>query len=378
MEKKYRRNRLPPHPVVWWSRVKLRWPLLVWIAAVCAAWFLFTRGGSSQPLTGVVDVVRESVSPLETSRLRAVYAQPGDRVRAGDVLAEMDTMLLDAEMAFERLEVQRQFRREVRAAETDLHNARMQHAREEAELGALNAELGRLEHLLERNLIDGQLVARLRVQQQALARAVGLHPTTEAFLEQQVEEAGALQQDAEATFGAETSASAAASPGGPPTPPPPPRNRLGLLRQRRDLYVLRARQNGIISRIEKEPGEVVQAGEPILSLVVEGSQFIIGFLPESNAYDVEVGQAVMLRSPVGRRQEVPATVTALGPEILALPGRVSPLPGQTARGRRIILVPENPGAFLPGESVSIHVFGPWWQGSGRHARRRDKSEGGGV
>ena len=379
MDPGYKRNRIPRHAAVWWSRVKLKWPVLVWIAAAFVAWFLFTRSGSSLPLTGVVDVVRESVSPLETSRLRAVYVQPGDRVRAGQILAEMDTGLLDAEMAFERLDVQRQFRRAVLNAETDLHDIRMQQARDEAELQALDPELERLEDLLERNLIDGQLVAQLRVQRQSLARAVELHPTTVALLERQVEETEALRREAEATFGAQADdAPAATAPADGSASTPPPRNRLGLLKLRRDLYVLRAQQDGVISRIEKEPGEVVQAGEPILSLVVEGSQFVIGFLPEWNAYDIEVGREVVLRSPVGRRGEIPATVTALGPEILALPGRVSPLPGQPMRGRRIILVPADPNAFLPGESVSIHVFEPWWRGFRWHAHHPDESETGGM
>lgn len=379
-EQTVQRNRLPRHPAVWWSRLKLKWPVLVWIAAVVAAWILFTRGGSTQPLTGVVDVVRESVSPLETSRLQAVYVRPGDPVSAGDLLAEMDTTLLDAEMAFERLEVQRQFQRAVLTAATDLHNARTQQARDEAELQALDVEVKRFEDLLARNLVDGQLVARLRVQRQALARAVELHPATVQLLDEQWKESRALQREAEATFGSEAETSPATPSDGPSPLAQAAGNRLGLLKQRHDLYVLRARQDGVVSRIEKEPGEVVQAGEPILSLVVEGSQFVIGFLPEWDAYAVEVGREAVLRRPTGRRdEEVPATVTALGPEILALPGRVSPVPGQTMRGRRIILVPHDPNIFLPGESVSIHVFEPWWKGWGRHARRGDEGEdGGGV
>jgi multidrug resistance efflux pump len=352
-EKKVQRKRLPPHPAVWWSRLKLKWPVLVWIGAVALAWFLFTRGGEAQPLTGVVDVIRESVAPLETSRLLAVHVVAGDTVRAGDVLAEMDTLLLDAEMAFERLEVQRLFKRSVLTARTELHTARTQQARDEAEFQALNSELARFEDLLERNLIDGQLVAQLRVQRQALARAVELHPDTVSFLEQQVEETEALRRDAETTFGVETPVESGEA--------PTTGSRLGLLKQRRDMYILRAGQSGTISRIEKEPGEVVQAGEPILSLVVARSQFVIGFLPESNAHDLEVGRKVVLRSPLGDRREIPATVNSLGPEILALPGRVSPVPGQTMRGRRIVILPKHPDAFLPGESVSIHIAEPWWK-----------------
>lgn len=371
MEETSRKKRLPPHPAVWWSRIKHKWPVLIWIGAVAAAWFIFTRSGDSQPLTGVVEVIRESLSPLEMGRLLSVNVKPGDSVRAGDILAEMDTRLLDAEMALERIEVQRLFKRAVLTAKTDLHNIRMQQARDEAELQALDAELVRFEDLLGRNLIDGQLVAQLRVQKQGLARAVELHPETVSFVEQQLEEAEAMYRDAEALFGTEADAAVAATPDEKPTP----RNRIGLLKQRRNLYVLRAQQDGIISRIEKEPGEVVQAGEPILSLVVEGSQFVIGFLPEWDAYNVEVGRKVVLRSPVGRRREVPATVTALGPEILALPGRISPVPGQTMRGRRIILEPEDPDAFLPGESVSIHMAEPWWMGLGRTTQPGEAVEG---
>jgi len=45
------------------------------------------------------------------------------------------------------------------------------------------------------------------------------------------------------------------------------------------------------------------------------------------------------------------------------------------RGRRIILEPEDPDAFLPGESVSIHMAEPWWMGLGRTTQPGETVEG---
>jgi len=142
---------------------------------------------------------------------------------------------------------------------------------------------------------------------------------------------------------------------------------LGMLKLRQETYTLRALRDGVVSRIIKEPGEVVQAGEAVMTIVYDGVSSVTGFLPEFRARELTVGDRAYLTRAARFSRAVPAVVTHLGPEILALPGRVSPIPGRTLRGRRVVLEPRVEHGFLPGETVSIHIEKPvWWRliGSG--------------
>jgi len=128
-----------------------------------------------------------------------------------------------------------------------------------------------------------------------------------------------------------------------------------LLQMRFDGYSLRAPRDGTISRVFKQPGEVVAAGEAILHLVAGGNGRIIGFLPEWQARDVSVGDEGYVKSAKEASRRIRATVTVVGPSIIALPGRVSLIRGQAIRGKRLVLTPEEDHGLIPGETVSIRL-----------------------
>ena len=232
-------------PAVWWSRIKFRWPFLVWLAAIVIAALLFLRGGQTSVLSGVVEVVQEDISPHETARLGTLHVEEGQQVRQNNILAEFDTSILEAEIEICRLQ-------------DDLQ-------------GAVSREQQR------------------------------------------------------------------------------------LLQMRIDGYSLRAPRDGTISRVFKQPGEVVAAGEPILHLVAGGNGRIIGFLPERQARDVSVGDEGYVESARSASRRIHATVTVVGPDIVTHPGRVSLIRGQPIRGRRLVLTPDEGHGLLPGETVSIRL-----------------------
>src|SRR5690606_19164184 len=100
---------IPAHSEVIWSRMKLRWPFLVWLAAVGAGLYLYQHSSQSYTLNGVMDIERYKIAPLETARLLSLTVQPGQAVMKGDILARMDPSLLDSELELERLQLHRQF-----------------------------------------------------------------------------------------------------------------------------------------------------------------------------------------------------------------------------------------------------------------------------
>lgn len=350
------------HPAVLWSRIKWRWPFLVWIGAIVLLLYLLEAGGRYQSLQGVIDVDRRELSPLETARLRSLAVRSGERVYAGTVVAEMDMSLYDAQMQIDRLQVDRQFSRSIQGLESELRDLKIRRAADVAELAALNEELERMQDLIRQGMVDSMAAVRLRSRQSALTESVEIYPEIMTELESELAKSRVMKN----SIGSWLGEMPEAIPEGLPVEAASElllhRERLGMLKLRQETYTLRALRDGVVSRIMKEPGEVVQAGEPIVTIVYDGATSVTGFLPEFRARELSVGDTAYLTRAARFSHAVPAVVTHLGPEILGLPGRVSPIPGRTLRGRRVVLEPRVEHSFLPGETVSIHLEKPvWWR-----------------
>jgi len=184
----------------------------------------------------------------------------------------------------------------------------------EGELSAVTVEVTRLEKMMAQQLADEQDILSLRVKQKTLQAVVA-----SSEIDHQIR----------------------------------------LLDMRIQNCTLRAQAAGIVSRLYHSSGDVVQAGDPILSSVINQEPTVVGFLSEYNARDVSVGMDTYLTPVSGRGAVVRAKVVSLTPDVFALPGRANPLPSQSYRGRRVLLKPEDGCTLLPGEEVQIQFRRPW-------------------
>ncbi len=353
-------NTLPRNPRVWWSRVKYRWPFLIWLAAVVACVSLYMRSGHLVAINGVVEVTTEQLAPVETARLLAVRVVPGQQVKAGDILAEFDTSVIDAEIreieakaAIENLQIERVFSRAVSDAELRLRELRQQQAADQNRLDALREQFKGIDMAISSTMADARGVAAYRAEQVTLERNLQLQPEAIRSAEGDYKLA---QQQLEAARKAGA--------------PEAVRDLIAALTQRKENYVVRARHSGAVSRVLHAPGDVVAAADPVLSIVAQGAPLVIGFVPEWMAHDIHVGMQAWVTRPLRSGDAIAGAVTVLGPEILALPGRVSPVRGQTVRGRRVEILLQGGADLLPGESVDIRVYRPWWMD--RFQRLRDR------
>ena len=57
------------HPKVVWSRLKIRWPFVVWLMAVGAVYLLVEHACTQSTLAGVVEPVSQDVAATSVSRL---------------------------------------------------------------------------------------------------------------------------------------------------------------------------------------------------------------------------------------------------------------------------------------------------------------------
>jgi len=203
-ESKFKRPSLRGHPGSLFKRIFRGWTFLVWLAAVFFAIWLYATGIQFGEIMGVVDAVVEPVAPLETSRLISVDVVLGQRVKAGDVVAKMDTSVLDAEMAVasaemteaeqtvsgyqrDMLQTVRQCEMAIKDAEAALETANIQYQRDKAELDELVKEQNRRDGLVSKKLISEAEASVLRPQIAALEHAIVAYPALIKIQEKRLE-----------------------------------------------------------------------------------------------------------------------------------------------------------------------------------------------
>ncbi|MFC1453473.1 HlyD family secretion protein [Verrucomicrobiota bacterium] len=374
-EEEFERPRLPRTPRQFKRAVLDYWPFLVWLLLVVFAWLLYISTSRLGGMMGTVDPVAESVAPIETARLASIEVVLGQRVKTGDVLVHMDTSLLDAETAFAEAEAEDQMalyrpdllqfvmrsQGTLRDAEEALQSARIVQRADTARLSALREELARLEALRDGMFVSEQEISALRPEIAALAETVAGAPELIRTQEQRLRETQKIMSEMAgwmkgADIGDASQAMARQADNR--------RQILETMRQRNELrkksYLLSATQDGVVSRVFHEPGEVIAGGEPVLRLVSERSTRVWGFLPEIHVHRISVGQEAVLWRQSGKGGRYRAVVVSIAPEVQDLPGRVTPLQGRNPRGRRVLLKVTETHDLLPGEIVRITIAETGW------------------
>jgi len=347
----------------WWKGISQWWPLLVFVAFILIAVALYSNGGKYRVITGTAERVVETISPLETARIVKVHVKVGDRVEAGDIIAQLDTAIIDAESAvlkeriiqsrlesqLEQLTLERQFASAHQEAQQALRDAQMQFKIDTVEHDALVEEIARLEPLLQQQLIDAGVLVAKKARERVLREILTLSPDNIAALQAQVQRSELQKQSALARL-KEMEALVDSN-------AEDQQEAVNLVNIRKDGYTLRALQSGVISEVEGHAGDVVEAGASIATILIDGPSRIVGFLTENNLSSVAIGTPANIYPTASVRDVgvVQAHVVQVSPAVYSLPERVSPIRGQVVRGRRVILALEDEVQLVPGETVSIEI-----------------------
>lgn len=347
----------------WWKGIGQFWPLLVFVFFIFLAAFLYSNGGKYRVMTGTAERVVENVASLESARVASIHVKIGERVESGTVIARLDTSIIDAENAvqkerimrarleakLEKLTLERQFSTTLQEAESSLREAELSLSLTAVEHDALVKEIARLEPLLEKRLVSAESFSAKRARESVLRETMKLMPdhinalTADVDLAmEQKTSALARMEEMEESLTTATDAQGEA---------------IKLLNVRRDSYTLRAQQEGVVSEIEREPGEVVEPGGTIASLLVTGPIRVVGFLPENDISAVAIDTPANIYPTVSMNETgiIPARVTQISPAVYSLPERASPIRGQIVRGRRVVLELDVDANLIPGETVSIEI-----------------------
>jgi len=338
-------------------------------------WFQ-TQDPEAYRFNGMVESEAETVGPVDTVRILSLDVHPGQSVKAGDVLVRLDPAdrALDLAMNEARLknyeqdllryeqdiaryrqnlqDSERRCRQSVRAAEIALETERMNRVRDAAELAGLQAEIKRLQPLVDRRLVSETELSRLRPAAEALATTVAEYATLITALEKQHAHAVEDLNEVKALL-AETAVK------GTDADPILATMRQAVETCRKaaanDPSVLRASRSGVVSRVLRQPGDVVAGGEPVVRVTASCALYITGMLTQRQLQNLKVGDTLAVtRTMAGQRASLKAQVEMIEPEVMDLLDPFNPVPRFPLRGRRVRMrvLDENNG-LVPGETVPL-------------------------
>jgi HlyD family secretion protein len=267
----------------------------VLLAAAGVGGYLLWPPVEAASVVGIVRATEIRVAPEVAGQLAAIKVQKGDRVRAGDVVAELSALELTASVG--------QARAALAAAVADRDHA-YAGVRDE-EIASFAAEIAKAK-------------SRLAYMEAQLARASTLarsYVASQQALDQAEHDAASARADV-----AEAEANHAAAKAGPTREQraiadaqvQAAASALAVLERRLEKTILRAPADGVVSVIVAEIGENVRAGQPVLAIAESGKQWVSFNAREDLLHGLTVGTTVSVMRP-GARELTPVVVTELLP-----------------------------------------------------------------
>jgi HlyD family secretion protein len=284
------------------SRSVLLGALAVIAALVALASYLWRQHGANDPnaafaLSGNVDVHQVELAFRVSGRISAVKVQEGDKVRAGEVLAALDPVPLQADVDSAQAEVAQaraqldKTRRGFRVEE--VAQARATVAQRAADLENARVTFQRQQQLVAAGLVTHQQIddAQARVHMSEAALAAARDQLT-------LELRGSRIEDIEMQ---EAMLAAA-------------RARLEKTQTALADATLMAPSNGIISVRAREQGAIVQAGQTVYTLTLNDPVWIRAYVPQPRLGRIKPGMPVKMTIDSMPGRQYDGTVGFISPE----------------------------------------------------------------
>ena len=245
---------------------------------------------------GRIEAVEIDIAAKTAGRVREVRVDEGDLVTAGQVLALMDTDVLEAERRQADAQLEQAMSSVVTAEsliaqrESERAAAKAVVAQREAELNAATTHLDRSVSLARDGYISSQVVDDER------ARADGARAALLAARAQVAAAASAVASARSQLENAQTTVNAA---------------RANPERIEADIAdaVLKAPRDGRVQYLVARPGEVVGAGGRVLNLVDLSDVYMTFFLPTEMAGELAMGDEARIVLDAGREYVFPASIS---------------------------------------------------------------------
>lgn len=313
------------------------------VAALALPLVLACHRADPDELSGVgtVEMVEVDVAPTSPARVEQVIPREGTQVKQGEMVAELTqaTMSADLDARRARLVGAQAVLRDLTLgrASPDRERAAAELAGAEAEVTRTSADLRRLTPLAESGTVSRQ---QLDAARNAAAQAVSRRDAARASLR-------LLSQGArpEAISQAQTEVKSASA-------------ALHAMESSAAELVLRAPISGVVSSRNAEPGEVLGAGQPAVTIADASRPFVRVYLDEHAFSRVRVGQKADARLDAYPDIPIPGRVSAV-----ATRAEFTPRVALTENERADLLfavrveLSDTTGRLKAGLPVTVHLLG---------------------
>ncbi|MCT7668122.1 HlyD family secretion protein [Shinella kummerowiae] len=279
------------------------WLALLLLAALSVggfyAWLQAGNGALPNGLAsgnGRIEAVEIDISAKSPGRIKDILVDEGDFVKAGDVLARMDT----AELSARRRQAEAQLQRAsigvdtagtlIVQREAEKTAAAAVVTQREAEHDVAQRTLARSEQLAASNTVSQQILDNGRAAERSAAAAVAAARAQLAASEAAINAARAMVVDAQAAVDAARAA-------------------IEAIDTEIDDGTLRAPRDGRVQYRVAQPGEVLGSGGRVLNLVDLGDVSMTFFLSTADAGRVAIGTEVRLVLDAAPQYVIPARAT---------------------------------------------------------------------
>ncbi|HHN2034901.1 TPA: HlyD family secretion protein [Pseudomonas aeruginosa] len=280
----------------WLPRVGL---LLVCIAVVALVWVMLRPsaiGREFAAANGRIEATEVDVATKLPGRVASINVDEGDFVKSGEVVARMDTQVLEAQLAQAQAEVRRAQNAKSTAESlvaqrtSEKATAEAVVAQRQAELTAAEKRFSRTEQLVKRNALPQQQLDDDRAVMQSAQAA--LAASRSQVVSAQAGIAAARSQVIEAQSAIEAATASTVR-----------------LQADIDDSLLKAPRSGRVQYRVAQPGGVLAAGGKLLDMVDLADVYMTFFLPSGQAGKVELGQEVRLVIDALPQYVIPAKVS---------------------------------------------------------------------
>jgi multidrug resistance efflux pump len=325
-------------------------------------YFVSVRGYNGLQLIGVVDANQVIVSPKITGRIEKLLVDEGSEVKQGDLIAQLDTAELAAQqeaaaaaVASMRSQVSGSQANEVLTkgttvgdvanAQSQLQTAKANLAQAQADLARIAADTRRTDDLAAQGVASQQekqdADATLKAQQERVRSAEEQVRASQAALDSA--QARLHQQHVAASTVAATRAQQLQA-----------QANVAEAEARLGYTNIYAPVSGTVSvRVARE-GEVVNPGEPIVTLVDFNETWVRASIPETDADHIAIGDTLQVRMPSG--ELVPGKVILKAAEAdFATQRDVSRQKRDIRTLGLKLLVPNPKHIFVPGMTAIVLV-----------------------
>jgi len=320
------------------------------------------------PAEALADVVQPAAP--RTSLVERVLIEPGQRVKAGDLLVQLDASDLELELSVQRLELEKLVlqvpaEKSVLARETSESLAQRQRLKDELSLEVARlqatlvqdkAELAQLSEQVDaqRKLVDQQLARsttldELQLRLSTLSKKVSEGERLTAQAQSNLRSAHArlkdVQQGGEGTITAPLEAQARAQ-----------RERIAQLEMSIERLAVRAPRDGVVGVVTLQPGDTAQQGMALVQLHAVMPRRLVAYADEHEAARVKVGDKAAVTSRVAGQPLRTAKVVALGAAFEDMPVRFRRVPTEPEYARKVFLLLDDgqPGV-LAGQTFDVQL-----------------------